>query len=309
MVGILAIASKNIRKDIYKYIGLLRHRGHQKCYYSDGTCSEQKHFDDGAPTTLLGGTACASCSSGSINSRMYATYVVVIDGSLSAGVFERDKDPLETINRLTRESEDSFFGICIKGSEVIAFKDKRGSKPGMYGKDDKGNIIISSENMGFEKIDDIYGGEIVSLNGTTITRIGGAKEVILDRNEYLHLASNEATIYGIKVYEFKRKLCLSRMDEVTGGVEAVVICTPESRTYGLIISEILGVPSLEPVRVPMYKNASQKYKYHFHNIDFKYDNVLIVDLFGLSVETERLVEDTFRQNGCKEIHSLQTLGL
>jgi glutamine phosphoribosylpyrophosphate amidotransferase len=309
MVGVLAVTSKNIRKDIYKYIGFLRHRGNQNCYYSDGKCSEQKHFDDGAPTTLLGITACASCSSESINSRMYDTYVVVIDGSLSAGVFERDKDPLETINRLTRESEDSFFGICIRGSEVIAFKDKRGSKPGMCGRDDEGNIIISSENMGFEKVDDIYGGEILSLNGTTITRSGGSKDVILDKNEYLHLANNEATIYGIKVYEFKYKLCLSLMDKIAGGVEAVVTCTPESRTYALIISEILGVPCLEPVRVQIYKNDSQKYKYHFRDIDLKYDNVLIVDLFGLPVETERLVEDTFRQNGCKEIHSLQTLGL
>ena len=314
MVGVLAIVSKNIRKDIYKYIGFLRHRGNQNCYYSDGTCSEQKHSDDGAPTILSGTTACASCSYGSINSRMYANYVVVIDGSLSAGVFEGDKDPLETITRLTRESEASFFGICIRGSEVIAFKDKRGSKPGMYGKDDKGNIIISSENMGFEKIDDIYGGEIVSLNARytltnsdtttpefTITRTGGTKEVTLDRNEYLHLANNEANIYGIKVYDFKYKLCLSLTDKIIGGVEAVVTCTPESRTYALIISEILGVHLLEPVRVVTYKNASQKYKYHFHNINFIYDNVLIVDLFGLSVETERLVEDAFLQNGCKKI--------
>lgn len=303
MTGILALFSDDINSDIYKYLGIMTHRGNYKNYYSDGTRAEIKNFYEGKPTLLEGKKCIVSCGFNSLKYICYRGFSVVYDGVIDLEYFKNVTDPQKSIERLINESNDKFFGIYISEIELYAFKDKTGSKPGMYGLNSEGKLVICSEDIGFNKTDDIYGGEIFHIKDDLITRTGGNKNVKPNIYEFLFFSRSITNIYGVNVSDFKYNLSNILVENFNQSFNVVVSTCENTRFIGLTIANLLKVPYIEPKIIPIYR---KKYipntdKYQFSDIHFKYDNILIVDLFIASGTTAKFFVDTFKKHNCNNI--------
>jgi len=303
MTGILALFSDNINSDIYKYLGIMTHRGNYKNYYSDGIRAEIKNFYEGEPTFLEGPKCVVCCGFKDTKYICYTGFSVVYDGVIDLDYFKNVTNPLKSIERLIDESNDKFFGIYISESEIYAFKDKTGSKPGMYGLNSEGKLVICSEDLGFNKTDDIYGGEIFHVKDDLITRNGGNKKVKPNIYEFLFFSRNISNIYNVNVGEFKYNLSKILVENFKQSFNVVLSTCENTRLMGLTIANLLKVPYIEPKIIPTYrkKYTPNTDKYQFSDIHFKYDNVLIVDLFIASGKTAKFFVDTYKKHNCSNI--------
>ena len=303
MTGIVGLVSGDLNEDLYKYIGLMGNRGNVKSFYSDSLFTEINKLWEENPNILMGKIGVACCGFNNTNYICFPGYTVVFDGELHASDFEHVKDPLLVINNLIQTSDKKFFGIYISEKELYAFKDKTGSKPGMYGFDAKGNIVICSENVGFKKTDDIYGGEIMYVKDNIITRKEGNRSISPNIYEYIFFAKNTSNIYGLDVDIFRSNmssLLLKHMDSKFG---VVFGACDKSRLYGLTIANTLKIPYIEARVNPLFRGkfSPNVLKYQFDDIHFKYDNILIVDIFIASGNTAKFFVDTFKSKRCDNI--------
>lgn len=301
MSGVVALSSNNLNDDIIKHIRMMPNRGDANAFYSDGVHIECKRVNDGKPY-LNGNIGVGWCGVNNSNHITFPGYSVVYDGKIDTFFFKNLDNPISVIQNLINTSNEKFFGVCVTNGELYAFKDKTGAKPGMYGMNSEGNIVICSEDLGFTKSDDIYGGEILHIKNNTITRNAGNIFVIPNIYEFLYFARGTSNIYGLSVEDFRDELSTLLIKDLGTEFNAIINVSDKTRIYGITIANILEVPYMEPKTTHHYRKKFNIYeKYQFKDIHFKYDNILIIDLFIASGNTAKFFVDTFKSKNCNNI--------
>ena len=211
---------------------------------------------------------------------------------------------------LLKKIEGSYFIILIKDNIMYAFKDKYGIRPGLYGTNNEGDIIISSENNSFPYINnDINPGEIIEIKNGIINIFSS-----LNNNfkpcvfEYIYFSHPDSTLYGLKVRDFRNKMAQSCKELIKGSIDVVCGVPSSSRIYGLEIARILKKDYIEPFVkkkrsfiLPTQEEREKyvKEKFTFPDHVFKYDHVLIVDDSVVRGTTSKHLISVFKKKGCR----------
>ena len=304
MTRIISICSDNINADIYSYMGLLNHRGESKYFFSDGICGEIKN---GLKEPMLkGDKGVGCCGFENVNYICYIGFSIVYDGTIDVKYFKNVSNPLVSIQRLIDLSSDNFFGIYISDKEIYAFKDRTGALPGMFGIGENRNIVICSENIGFLKTDDIFGGEILHIKDKIITRNVNIRNIKPNIQEFLFYAKSESDIYGLNVGDFRHNLSLLLVRKLNKHFDAVFSVSQESRIYGLSIANDLKIPYIEPRKVNDDKFISKSKMYKFEDNHLEYNNVLVVDK---NITTDEIPEFFLNSLNCTNKNDITFLSL
>ena len=304
MTRILSICSNDINADIYSYMDLLNHRRETKYFFSDGTIGEIKNKLE--EPKLKGDKAVGCCGIENINYICYIGFTIVYDGIIDVKYFKNVSNPLVSIQRLIDLSNDNFFGIYISDREIYAFKDRTGSLPGMFGIGENRNIVICSENIGFIKTDDIFGGEILHIKDKIITRNVNIRNVKPNIYEFLFYAKSESDIYGLNVGEFRHDLSSLLVNKLDKHFDAIFSISEESRIYGLTIANILKIPYMEPKKISNDKFISKINMYKFEDNHFSYDNILVIDK---NITTDEIPDLFIKSLKCKNKNDITFLSL
>jgi amidophosphoribosyltransferase len=342
MCGIVAFINNNLnqteaRKKVLKLIKSVQHRGQDSYGYSDGFSVEKNmgmvnsvpSQKINADKIIIGHTRYRT--SGSIDIDVCQPIqlddiTLVHNGNINNLKYtERETDSyalakyiknhmqdniINTIKDVINNIEGSFFVIMIYKNTLYCFKDKHGIRPGMYGIDDKGNILISSENHDFEEIkNDVLGGEIIEFkNNNTVNKYYGFKSNLMPCIfEYIYFAHPYSTIYGLNVNDFRLKMTQTALKLITQSVDAVCGVPNSSRVYGLEMSRLLKKDYFEPLVqkkrsfIMPTQEEREKYvreKFQFPDYVFKFEHVLIIDDSIVRGTTSKELIKRFKDRGC-----------
>lgn len=339
MCGIAAIYKKNkstIKEEkIYKLIKSVQHRGQDSYGYSDGKNVEKyMGMIKNPPENLTSNITIAHTryrTSGIVDIK-YSQPIKVNNLTLvhNGNIEELEKTDKTDSYRLTEYMESinnkciintikfiinsvkgSFFIILIYKDALYAFKDKKGIRPGLYGVDKDGDILICSENNYDSDIDkDILPGEILEIKNGKIKKYS-VKNINFTPCifEYIYLCHPKSTIYGLKVEKFRIDLG-RKCKEILKNYNIDVVCgVPKSaRIYALEIAKILDKKYIEPkvkdkrsFILPTQKERENyvNEKFTFKEDDFNYDHVLIVDDSIVRGTTSKVIIKKFKEKGCK----------
>jgi len=339
MCGISAIYSgsntHNSKDIIFNLLKKLQHRGQDSYGYSDGNIVEKYiGLIKEKPKKLNGNIILGHtryCTSGIVNLKMTqpmkkGELTLIHNGNINnlfsdvsdtmsllnfLNHYLRKDNIIEVIKKAIFHVEGSFFIIMIHNNNLYAFKDKNGTRPGLYGIDDNGNILISSENNNYDTINtDIMPGEILEIKED---RIINKYQTFNDFRpcifEYIYLSHPQTTIYGLKVKDFRTRIARSCVDLLTGIKINVVCGVPNSSVdYGMEVARTLNKKYIEPFVknkrsfiLPTQEEREKcvKDKFTFPEHLFEYDNVLIVDDSVIRGTTSKHLIKCFTDKGCK----------
>ena len=166
--------------------------------------------------------------------------------------------------------EGSFSVIAIiVGYGMVVFKDKNSIRPLIYGNKGK-DYLISSESvsldcLGYETINDIYGGDILIFRNNKIIKHDVSNSINFDMKpcifEWVYLARADSTIYGISVYQARMKMgeLLAKKikkEIVINQFDYVVPVPDASRPCAQSISTTLNIPYIEAIIKNRYVNRT-----------------------------------------------------
>lgn len=342
MCGIVALINNNFnqleaREKVFKLLKSVQHRGQDSYGYSNGIVIEKnigmiksipsEKFEKSK--IIIGHTRYRTSGSidigvcqpiklnnitlvhnGNINNLKY-TERETDSYALAQYILQHMQDNIiNTIKDVICNVEGSFFVIMIYKNTLYCFKDKHGIRPGMYGVDAKGNILISSENNEFDLIKhDVMPGEIIEFkNNNIVKKYEGYKNSLMPCVfEYIYFAHPHSTLYGVNVNEFRMKMTQTAAELITQSVDAVCGVPNSSRVYGLEMARILKKDYFEPMVqkkrsfIMPTQEEREKYireKFQFPEYAFKFDHVLIVDDSIVRGTTSKELIRRFKEKGC-----------
>ena len=228
------------------------------------------------------------------------------------------------IVKIVQNIQGSFNCIClIENYGLLCFKDKFSIRPLSFGKKNNSYILssesISITSIDYELIDDIYGNEVIIFNDHF-------KKLYLSDDkifkpcifEWIYLAREESTMYGINVYESRIKMGnylgkkISRMVN-SNDIDLVVPVPDTSKPVALEISRILNKPYYEAITKNRYvnrtfimdsqnkrkKNIKRKLNVINHLVNDK--NILIIDDSIVRGNTIKHIIKLLKQNNVNKI--------
>ena len=227
--------------------------------------------------------------------------------------------------------EGSYNCICIiKGFGLICFKDKNSIRPLVLGKKDN-NYIISSESVCIDSIDydfvsDIYNNDlhIFNLNETNYEKISFPENNQFTPCifEWIYLAREESTMYGVNVYNFRYQLgkhlgskILNTLDcGELKKIDYIVPVPDTSKPVALSLSRTLNIPYCEAITKNRYvsrtfimgtqekrkKNIKRKLNVIKSFVENK--NLLIVDDSIVRGNTIKHIVNLLKNNGANNIY-------
>ena len=245
-------------------------------------------------------------------------YVILNDENIRLIV-----DEIQSIN-------GSFNCIClIKDFGLLCFKDKYSIRPLVLGKKDD-TYIISSESISitsidYEIIDDIYGYDILYFdtrnNLQKIIASTGRHALMYFKPcifEWVYLAREESTLYGVNVYQSRVKmgefLAKKIMKTIDSNMIDLVVPIPDtSKPVALEISKRINKPYYEAITKNRYvnrtfimdsqhkrkKNIKRKLNVIQHLMKNK--NILIVDDSIVRGNTIKHIVDLLKENDVNKI--------
>ena len=224
----------------------------------------------------------------------------------------------------------SFNCIClIEGFGLLCFKDKYSIRPLVLGKKDD-TYIISSESISITSIDyeivnDIYGYDILLFNKTNrlkkLRALTGQHALMYFKPcifEWVYLAREESTMYGMNVYQSRVKMGKFLAKKIMKNVDIdmidLVVPVPDtSKPVALEISKQINKPYSEAITKNRYVNrtfimdSQQKRK---RNIKRKLNviqhlvknkNILIVDDSIVRGNTIKHIVNLLKENDVNKI--------
>ena len=235
-----------------------------------------------------------------------------------------DEIILEIIGWIQENIQGSFNCIClIENYGLICFKDKYSIRPLILGKKDE-NYIISSESISITSIDydiinDIYSHDIlIFTDKLTIYPSQTSTYFKPCIFEWVYLAREESTIYGVNVYQSRVKMgeYLAEKIRKTIDIDQIdcVIPVPDtSKPVALEISKQLKKPYFEAITKNRYvnrtfimdsqkkrkKNIKRKLNVIQHLIQDK--NILIVDDSIVRGNTIKYIVNLLKEYQVKKI--------
>jgi len=228
-------------------------------------------------------------------------------------MLENKKDNIiDTIKYVINNCEGSFFVIMLYEEKIYAFKDKNGIRPGLYGINEEGDIIIASENCGFKDnninmIKDIGPGCILEVD-KDVKYYESSFSIQPCIFEYIYLAHPNSTLYGLNVNEFRLKLASSSVPLLENySIDAVCGVPNSSRIYALEVARLLNKPYFEPIVkkkrsfiMPTQEDRERylKEKFTFLDHHFMHQNVLVVDDSIVRGSTAKVIVKKFKENNC-----------
>lgn len=219
---------------------------------------------------------------------------------------------IDTIRYVIDNCAGSFFVIMLYENKIYAFKDKYGIRPGLYGISDDGDIVVASENCGFEDnnitfIKDIGPGCILEI-ANDINYYESNYSIKPCIFEYIYLAHPASTLYGLNVNKFRIKLAAAAVPLLQNDTIDVVCGVPNSsRIYALEVARLLNKPYFEPIVkkkrsfiMPTQEDRERylKEKFTFLDHHFMHPNVLVVDDSIVRGSTAKVIVNKFKERDC-----------
>ena len=242
-----------------------------------------------------------------------------------------DEILLEIIGWIQENIQGSFNCIClIENYGLLCFKDKYSIRPLILGKKEE-NYIISSESISitsidYEVLDDIYGHDILIfykenyqlkkfISNTGKHALIYFKPCIF---EWVYLAREESTIYGVNVYQSRVKMGEYLAEKIRkiidiDQIDCIIPVPDTSKPVALEISKQLKKPYFEAITKNRYvnrtfimdsqkkrkKNIKRKLNVIQHLIQDK--NILIVDDSIVRGNTIKYIVDLLKEYQVKKI--------
>ena len=231
---------------------------------------------------------------------------------------------LEIIGWIQENIQGSFNCIClIENYGLICFKDKYSIRPLILGKKGK-NYIISSESISITSIDydiinDIYGHDILIFTDELAiyqSQISTYFKPCIF--EWVYLAREESTMYGVNVYQSRVKMGEYLAEKIRktidiDGIDCVIPVPDTSKPVALEISKQLKKPYFEAITKNRYvnrtfimdsqkkrkKNIKRKLNVIQHLIQNK--NILIVDDSIVRGNTIKYIVNLLKEYRVKKI--------
>ena len=227
--------------------------------------------------------------------------------------------------------EGSYNCMCIiEGFGLVCFKDKNSIRPLVLGKKNN-NYIISSESVCIDSIDydfvsDIYNNDlhIFNLNEKYYEKVSFPENNPFTPCifEWIYLAREESTMYGVNVYDFRYQLgkhlgykILNTLDyEDLKKIDYIVPVPDTSKPVALSLSRTLDIPYCEAITKNRYvsrtfimgtqenrkKNIKRKLNVIKSFIQNK--NLLIVDDSIVRGNTIKHIVNLLKNNGANDIY-------
>ena len=235
-----------------------------------------------------------------------------------------DEIILEIIGWIQENIQGSFNCIClIENYGLLCFKDKYSIRPLILGKKEE-NYIISSESISITSIDydiinDIYAHDIIIFTDKlTIYQSQTSTYFKPCIFEWVYLAREESTMYGVNVYQSRVKMGEYLAEKIRKTIDInqfdCVIPVPDtSKPVALEISKQLKKPYFEAITKNRYvnrtfimdsqkkrkKNIKRKLNVIQHLIQDK--NILIVDDSIVRGNTIKYIVNLLKEYQVKKI--------
>ena len=233
----------------------------------------------------------------------------------------------EIVSWIQGTVKGSFNCIClIEGFGLICFKDQHSIRPLILGK--KGDdYIISSESISitsinYQIVDDIYGHDILIFDDQNkIHKIQQSQSLTSLKPcifEWIYLAREESTLYGVNVYQARVKMgeYLAKNIKSKMNIDLIDLIVPvpdTSKPVALSISKFLKKPYFEAITKNRYvnrtfimdtqkkrkKNIKRKLNVIQHLVQDK--NVLIVDDSIVRGNTIKHIVNLLKENKVNKV--------
>lgn len=216
----------------------------------------------------------------------------------------------------------------IGGQGIVGFRDPHGIRPLQLGKRKNGGkeeYIIASENTAFKALDfefvkDIQPGEVVFID--TKNKLH-TKQVVEPKRfspcifEWVYLAAPDSLLDGVSVYKSRVRMgeALAKQIEKAGLEIDSVIPVPDTGRpmaagladalktryrEGFVKNRYIGRTFIMPGQ--QVRKRSLQFKLHPINLEFKGNNVLIVDDSIVRGNTSKKIVEIARQAGAKKVY-------
>lgn len=235
-----------------------------------------------------------------------------------------DEIILEIIGWIQENIQGSFNCIClIENYGLLCFKDKYSIRPLILGKKEE-NYIISSESISITSIDydiinDIYAHDIIIFTDKlTIYQSQTSTYFKPCIFEWVYLAREESTMYGVNVYQSRVKMGEYLAEKIRktidiNQIDCVIPVPDTSKPVALEISKQLKKPYFEAITKNRYvnrtfimdsqkkrkKNIKRKLNVIQHLIQDK--NILIVDDSIVRGNTIKYIVNLLKEYKVKKI--------
>ncbi|MCX8028693.1 MAG: amidophosphoribosyltransferase [Brevinematales bacterium] len=235
--------------------------------------------------------------------------------------YNRTINILHSVESAIREFEGAFSIIMLFGDSIIAFRDKYGFRPLVFGLKD-GIVFFASEDSALKSLDvfqyeEVLPGEVVLVNSKGMRRKKVTNNEKLSHCifELVYFSKPSSNVFGESVYKFRYRCGVKLAEYDEGEYFDGIIPIPDSGmiaglgysdkkgipiVMGLIRSHFIGRSFIQPNQDMRDDVVKAKFFVPTEIVEGK-RLVLIDDSIVRGTTMKRIVE-LLRKNGVKEIH-------
>jgi amidophosphoribosyltransferase len=232
------------------------------------------------------------------------------------------------VKTVHRRCKGSYSAVALIGGQgIVAFRDPYGIRPLQIGKRKYGmkeEYVIASENtmmkpLGYEFVRDVKPGEAVFIDRKNRLHAQVCKRGSLSpcAFEWVYLAAPDSVIDDVSVYKARLRMgeSLARQVKASGiHIDSVIPIPDSSRAAAAGLADKLKVRYREGFVKNRYigrtfimpgqamRQRSLRFKIHPIDLEFKGNNVLLVDDSIVRGNTSRKIVDMAREAGAKKVY-------
>jgi len=232
------------------------------------------------------------------------------------------------VKTVHRRCKGSYSAVALIGGQgIVAFRDPYGIRPLQIGKRKYGmkeEYVIASENtmmkpLGYEFVRDVKPGEAVFIDRKNRLHAQVCKRGSLSpcAFEWVYLAAPDSVIDDVSVYKARLRMGESLAKQVKASgihIDSVIPIPDSSRAAAAGLADKLKVRYREGFVKNRYigrtfimpgqamRQRSLRFKIHPIDLEFKGNNVLLVDDSIVRGNTSRKIVDMAREAGAKKVY-------
>jgi amidophosphoribosyltransferase len=232
------------------------------------------------------------------------------------------------VKTVHRRCKGSYSAVALIGGQgIVAFRDPFGIRPLQIGKRKYGmkeEYVIASENtmmkpLGYEFVRDVKPGEAVFIDRKNRLHAQVCKRGSLSpcAFEWVYLAAPDSVIDDVSVYKARLRMGESLAKQVKASgihIDSVIPIPDSSRAAAAGLADKLKVRYREGFVKNRYigrtfimpgqamRQRSLRFKIHPIDLEFKGNNVLLVDDSIVRGNTSRKIVDMAREAGAKKVY-------
>ncbi|MSR86681.1 amidophosphoribosyltransferase [Candidatus Peribacteria bacterium] len=216
--------------------------------------------------------------------------------------------------------------VLIGGHGILAFRDPYGIRPLQFGKRKFGmkeEYILASENtvmkpLGYELVRDLLPGEAIFIDRHNKVHARVCKQGTLNpcAFEWVYLAAPDSIIDGVSVYKARVRMGESLSEQIKRSglkIDSIIPIPDSSRAAAAGLADKLKIRYREGFVKNRYigrtfimpgqamRQRSLRFKIHPIELEFKGNNVLLVDDSIVRGNTSRKIVEMAREAGAKKV--------